>query len=120
AVAFVARVFEHFVPGPRRDHQPDREWRRVRAGVVDRGAVLDHLRVHAPETLRELQPLAVRRPATVHADAGEIREVRGLDHERVALEAPARATEILANAGVERLAAVERNDTRVVDHFVSD
>ena len=62
----------------------------------------------------------VRHAAAVDADARSVREVRRLDDERVAFEAAARAAHPLANAVVERGAAVERDDASVVDHLVAD
>ncbi|MNC97924.1 hypothetical protein D3C83_157410 [compost metagenome] len=53
--------------------------------IFDTHLVVDHLRIDAGEALRQLQLRAV-----AHAgDRRRVREVRALDDERVALEAPA-------------------------------
>ncbi len=49
-----------------------------------------------------------------------IREVRRLDDEGVAFPAAARVAHVLANAGTDVRAAVERDDAGVVNHLVAD
>src|SRR4029079_13029685 len=54
-VALVAPVFVPLVVRLRREHHSIRERRSESHGIVDRGAVLDHPRVDAAVTLRDLE-----------------------------------------------------------------
>ena len=74
---------------------------RVRAGIVDGRAYSIISRVDAREALGELQLLAVRRAAAVHADARLVGEVRRLDHERVAFPVAARVAQVLLECRLE-------------------
>src|SRR5690606_12440152 len=64
-IAFMARVLVDAVIRLRRDHLPDRERSRVAYGLVDRGRVLDHIRVDARETIRHPDLVAVPRAVAV-------------------------------------------------------
>ena len=83
--------------------------------------VVDLIAPYAREALGDHQRVADARAAPVDGDAARPRiEVPGLDHEGVAVPAPARDAHPRLDLGRRMRPPVERHDTRLVDHLVAD
>ena len=95
-------------------------WLRVRDCIVHRELVAQALRVDALEAFGQLQLVAVNGPVAVAAEPRAVREIRRLDHERVALEVTARHTEPQPHVRPGPRTIVERYHARFVDHLVAD
>src|SRR6188472_124240 len=114
-VSLVTGVFENLsllVVALQRD--ANRPRLRERRRIVDGDGVVDRIGVDAREALDETQRLARS------SEVGLVREVRRLDHKRVAFPVTARISQILPNALADVRAPVHWDDPRLVNHLVRD
>ncbi len=114
----MARVLVHAVIGLLLERQRHRPRPRPRARVVDRRLVADGVGVEARQPLGDFQPAGGGRVVAVQRQPHLGVEVGGLDHQRVALEAPARVAHPLRDLRIQPRPPVERDHPRLVDHLV--
>src|SRR4030095_16244224 len=117
-IALVARVFVHAITVVAREAVLHRERRGPGHRVVDGDRIANGGVARAHEALRDLQGITCA--GAVHSDTYAVSEIRGLDHERIAVPPTARIADIVSDRLAYVRSAIERHDARFVDHLVHD
>src|SRR5690348_3309242 len=117
----MARIFEILITGFLSERESDLERRRVRLRIVDRYFIMHLVRTRARKALDRLHGVAGGSAAAIADDSRPVaQEIRGLDHQRVALPVAARVAHVGTDVGARMRTAVHGDHAGLMYHFLHD